>query len=281
MDKLIIGCGYLGRRVAELWRAQGQRVTATTRRQENLAGGTDGTIICDVLDAQSLEGLPQAETVLYAVGLDRSAGASMRSVYVDGLANVLERLPAPGKFIYVSSSSVYGQTGGEWVDEEAPTLPLEESGQIVLAAENVLRAKLPTAVVLRFAGIYGPGRLLRQKTVHDGAPIVGAGDRWLNLIHVEDGARVVLAAEQRAVPGRFYNVCDDQPVQRQVFFTALAKELGAPVPRFVPPPPGTPLPPHERANRRLRNRRLHEELQCTLRHPGYEEGISASVLRVS
>ena len=79
----------------------------------------------------------------------------MQAVYVDGLANVLDQLPRPNCFLYISSSSVYGQTGGGWVDETAPTEPNEDAGRIVLEAENLLRAKLPDAIVLRFAGIYG------------------------------------------------------------------------------------------------------------------------------
>src|SRR5207247_1991336 len=122
------------------------------------------------------------------------------------LANVLAQLPPPKRFIYVSSSSVYGQTNGGWVDETSPTEPNEESGRIVLEAENLLRAKLPNAIFLRFAGIYGPGRLLRRQTIERGDPIVGDADKWLNLIHVDDGARVILAAEERAEPGRVYNV---------------------------------------------------------------------------
>jgi nucleoside-diphosphate-sugar epimerase len=185
-------------------------------------------------------------------------------------------LPRPGKFIYISSSSVYGQSGGEWVDEDAATEPEEESGRIVLAAEQTLRAKLPEAVILRFAGIYGPGRLLRQKAVQAGEPIAADGNRWLNLIHVEDGARAVLAAEERAVPGRTYNICDDQPVPRHAFYAALAKKLGAPEPRFVSPPPGVATP-HEKGNRRLRNQRMRQELRVVLRYPDYQAGLDASL----
>ena len=279
MDKLIIGCGYLGHRIAALWHNQGQRVLATSRRPATFTGSVAEAVVCDVLDPETLRDLPEVDTVVYAIGFDRSAGASMRSVYVDGLANVLERLPAPRKFIYVSSSSVYGQTDGGWVDEEAATEPLEEAGQIVRAAEKVLEAKLPDAVVLRFAGIYGPDRLLRQKAILAGEPIVGDGDKWLNLIHVEDGARVVLAAEQHARPGRTYNVCDNQPVKRHVFYAVLAQQLAAPPPCFVPPPSDMPSPPHEKANRRLRNQRMREELQVTLRYENYQAGIVASLGR--
>jgi nucleoside-diphosphate-sugar epimerase len=284
--KLVIGCGYVGRRVAALWRAQGQRVHATTRRPaEAAAFRADGVdpVICDVLDPASLAHLPVAETVLYAIGFDRASGASMRSVYVDGLANVLAHLPPPGRFIYVSSSSVYGQSDGGWVDEDAATEPEEESGKIVLAAEQVLRAKLPAAVILRFSGIYGPGRLLRQRAIEKGEPIVADADKWLNLIHVVDGARAILAAETHATPGRVYNICDDQPVRRRDFYAELARSLGAPSPRFVAPPSalgaGLPTPPlpHEKGNRRIHNGRMREELRVELRYAGFMQGLATSV----
>jgi nucleoside-diphosphate-sugar epimerase len=278
MDKLIVGCGYLGTRVAALWLGQGQRVLATTRTPGAWTDSRPEPIVCDVLLPDTLCKLPLADTVVYAVGFDRTSGASMRSVYVDGLANVIEHLPAPGKFIYISSSSVYGQADGGWVDEESATEPEEASGQIVLAAEKLLQSRLPEAVILRFAGIYGPGRLLRQKTIQAGEPIVGDGARWLNLIHVDDGARAVLAAEEHAHLGRVYNVCDDHPVQRREFYTALAKQMGAPEPRFVAPPVGFPAPPHEKGNRRLRNSRMYEELQVTLHYPRFDAGIKASLV---
>lgn len=188
----------------------------------------------------------------------------MRAVYVEGLGNVLRALPKPKTFIHVSSTSVYGQSNGSWVDEDSPTEPQEESGRIVLEAERILLALCPEAVILRFAGIYGPGRLLRQKTVAAGEPIVGDPDKWLNLIHVEDGARAVLAAEERGIPGRVYNISDGQPVRRREFFTALARKLNAPPPKFVAPPTDQPTPPHEKGNRRIRNDRMRDELQVVV-----------------
>ena len=278
MNHLIVGCGYLGRRVAKLWLAQGHHVFGVTRRPESAAAlqheGIE-PIVADVLRPDSLNGLPSVDTVLHAVGLDRTSGVSMRSVYVDGLANVLDHLPKPRRFIYISSSSVYGQTDGAWVDEDSLTEPLEESGRIVLEAERLLRARLPEAIILRFAGIYGPGRLLRRKTIEAGEPIVGDADKWLNLIQVEDGARAVLAAQECGQPGGTYNICDDQPVRRRDFYGELARVLGAPTPRFVAPPVDQPTPPHEKANRRIRNRRMREELGMTPRFHNHVEGLRA------
>src|SRR5262249_54229847 len=125
-DKLILGCGYLGRHVAALWRARGHRVMATTRtkaRGDELCALGAEPLVCDVLDRTSLRQLPSVESILYSVGLDRSAKQPMRRVYVEGLANVLDALAGklPARFVYVSSTSVYGQTEGEEVDESAAT----------------------------------------------------------------------------------------------------------------------------------------------------------------
>ena len=280
MDKLIIGCGYLGRRIAKLWIAEGHQVFATTRSEakahELRQIGVE-PVLCDVLNPQSLIALPSADTVVHCIGLDRASGRTMRDVYVRGLSNVLTRLPKPKRFLYVSSTSVYGQTEGEEVDERAPTLPMEEAGKIVLEAERALRGVLPDAVVLRFAGIYGPGRLLRRQTIEKGESIIGDPHKWLNLIHVDDGAAAVLAAEAHAQGGGVYNIADDCPVRRRDFYNSLARVLGAKQPTFVLPSPDVPLPSHERANRRIVNRRLHEELKMMLRYPSYEVGLPASV----
>jgi nucleoside-diphosphate-sugar epimerase len=276
---LVVGCGFLGRRAARRWRAAGRTVSALTRsdeRSEQFRAEGIEPILGDVTEPASLR-FPQSDTVLYAVGLDRTAGQSMREVYVGGLANVLGGLPRPRCFIYVSSTSVYGQTDGEEVDETAATDPEEESGKIVLEAERLLRERMPEAIILRFAGIYGPGRLLRRRSIESGEVIVGDPERWLNLIHVEDGVMAVLAAAERGRPGEVYNVSDGQPVRRREFYTSLARLLKAPKPRFVPPPTDAPLPPHERAHRRIVSRRLRDDLAVTLRYPDHDSGLAASL----
>lgn len=232
--RLIFGCGYLGRVVARLWRDRGDRVAALTRRNAGaLAALGAEPIVGDVCDRASLTGLPAARTVLYAVGMDRSAGRSMQEVYVRGLANVLDALPPGERFIYVSSTSAYGQTGGEWVAEASATAPSEESGKVVREAEQLLRAKRPDAIILRFAGLYGPNRLLRKVALLKGEPLVGDADKWLNLVHVADGASAVLHAEANAAPGATYNVSDGTPVTRRDFYTRLGELLGVEA-RFEP-----------------------------------------------
>jgi len=274
-DVLVIGCGYLGRRVALRWIAAGRRVAALTRgRTAELAALGLEPIVSDVLDPDSLRRLPEVSTVLYAVALDRSSGRSMREVYVTGLGNVLAAMPPCGRFLYVSSTSVYGQADGSEVDESSATVPVEESGRVVLDAEKLLREKMPSAIVLRFAGIYGPDRLLRRQALLNGEPLVGDADKWLNLIHVEDGAGAVLAVEGHGRPGETYIVADDTPVRRREFYTQLARLLGAPGARFEPYPSGKVAQPE--ANRRVSNRKLRA-LGWVPRYPSYAEGLAASL----
>jgi nucleoside-diphosphate-sugar epimerase len=279
-DKLVIGCGYLGRRAAALWLAQGHRVWATTRRPDRAEEWRRqglAPVLCDVLAPGSLQTLPAVETVVYCVGVDRSAGQPLRRVYVEGLANVLAELVGSGgakrpeRFVYVSSTSVYGQSQGEEVDETSSTNPAEETGQVVLEAEGLLRERLSGAIVLRFAGIYGPERLIRAQALRAGTPLIGDPDTWLNLIHVEDGAAAVVIAADRGVPGTIYNVADDQPVRRREFFVRLAELLGVAEPRFVPADAVT-----ANTNRRIDNRRLRRELGVELRYPSCAEGLPAS-----
>jgi nucleoside-diphosphate-sugar epimerase len=271
-DGLIVGCGYLGRRVAAKWREAGRRVAALTRRNTAVlsALGID-PVVGDVLDPASLRDLPPADTVLFAVGLDRAANKTQHEIYVHGLGHVLDTLPPPRRFVYVSSTGVYGQTDGGWVDEASPTEPVEPSGRVILEAERLLRARMPDAIVLRFAGIYGPGRLLRQQALLAGEPLVGDSRKWLNLIHVEDGADAVVAAAERGAPGETYNVTDDEPVPRRDFYTLLAELLRAPVARFDDrPEPGT-------ANRRVSNRKALQPLGWAPRYRSYREGLHVSV----
>lgn len=277
MDCLIAGCGYLGGRVAARWLSQGHRVFATTRSPEGAAALKQQglqAMVCDVLDPASLKQLPAVQTVCHAVGWDKQAGRTMRDVYVTGLANLLDRLPAPERFIFVSSSGVYGQAAGEEVDENSATEPLDDSGKVVLEAERLLHYRLPAAIILRLAGIYGPGRLFRRDALLAGQPLVGDPDRWLNLIQVDDAAAAVQAAQARGQKGTVYNVADGCPVRRRDFFQELARLLGAPPPRFQLPGPGTPVPSHERTNRRIVARRLREELGVHLEFPSYREGLA-------
>ena len=190
-----------------------------------------------MLAPESLGRLPEAERVFYCVGFDRAAGSSMRHVYVDGLQNVLDRLPPPvTRLVYASSTGVYGQTGGEWVDEASPTCPQHESGRVCLEAEErVLNWAKTTdrsasAIILRFAGLYGPGRMVRRSILERGEPIPGDPHKFLNLIHIDDAAQAASAALDGRPAEPIYVVSDDRPVTRQEYYTRMADTLGTPEP---------------------------------------------------
>ena len=241
----------MGRRVAEAWRDAGRTVYALTRsRADELRAAGLSPLTGDVTDPTSLAALrelPPLSTVLYAVGLDRRAGHSMRAVYVEGLRHVLGgrcRRSSAGSTSAARASTA--RTDGSVVTERSPTDPLDESGRVVLEAERTLLAAKPDAVVLRFAGLYGPGRWLRKAALLDGEPYTADADKWLNLVHVEDGVRAVLAAETHATPGHIYNVADGSPVRRRDFYTEAARQLDAPAATFTPP-----ATPAVEANRRV------------------------------
>ncbi|WP_337174541.1 nicotinate-nucleotide--dimethylbenzimidazole phosphoribosyltransferase [Paludisphaera sp.] len=285
MSLLVIGCGYLGERVAREHARRGEPVFALTRSAAR-AGEFEAIglrpVIGDVLD-DSLR-LPAVDRVLHAVGYDRTAAPSKRSVYVDGLANILGRLPSSvGRLVYVGSTSVYGDRDGGWVDEETPTEPITEAGRICLEAERVLAAWAGrsgvSTVVVRCAGLYGPGRIIRRDLIAKGEPIPGDPDRHLSLIHIDDAGRAATAALDAASPGPLYLAADDRPVRRREYYRVVAAALGAPSPSFAPPAPGSSEAARDTVDRRIRNRRLKAELGLALRYPTIETGVPAALGR--
>jgi nucleoside-diphosphate-sugar epimerase len=286
VSTLIVGCGYLGRRVGVLLRTRGEQVAGTARsaaRAGELAALGIEPVVADVLDGGSLRGLPKAERVVYCVGFDRSARASLRTVYIDGLENVLGHLTGPvSRLVYASSTGVYGQTGGEWVDEHSLAAPPHESGKLCLEAEQRIRAwsrhnPHGSAIVLRLAGLYGPERVVRRAYIERGDTIVGDPDRFLNLIHIDDAASAVAAAVEAVAAGELYLISDDRPVTRREYYCAVAAQLGAREPRFEPPQPGSLEESRDAANKRVANQRMKRELGVVLQYPNITTGLPAAL----
>ena len=286
MTKLIIGCGYLGQRVARKWRDAGKAVVVVTRsdsRAEAFRQQGYQAILADVTRPETLTQLPIAESVLFAVGFDRASKNSIQQVYADGLRNVLAALPAKtGRLVYISTTGVYGPADGAWVDEVTPPDPRREGGRASLAAEQLLAAHPlgRRSVILRLAGIYGSARIPFIRELRTNEPIAAPASGWLNLIHVDDAVEVVIAAYALApfVDGpRVYCVSDGQPVQRGEFYSELARQIGAQPPRFVEPDTNSPRAARAEANRRIGNERMLADLRVTLTHPDYRAGLADAV----
>jgi nucleoside-diphosphate-sugar epimerase len=281
--KLVFGCGYLGLRVARRWRARGDVVLAVTRsnrRADEFARLGLSPLRADVTDPASLADLPIAQTVLFAVGHDRSAGKSIRQVFVEGLRNVLAALPPEtGRVIYISSTGVYGQCDGEWVDESSPCRPEREGGRACLEAELSLREHPlgQRAVILRMGGLYGPRRIPRRRELEEGLPIAAPEHGYLNLIHVEDAADIVLAAEAESPAPAIYNVTDGHPVLRGEYFREAARVVGAPTPQFTPPPEDSPSAQRAASDKRVSNRALVAQFHPRFQFPTYRDGLAAIV----
>ncbi len=290
MAKLVIGCGYLGRRVAAKWTEAGESVFALTRSAER-AGEFENRgwepVVGDVTAVgiqTTLQNLPEWDGVLYAVGYDRASGLSQREVYVDGLENVLKALAGRvRKFLYISSTSVYGQNQGEWIDETSPTEPTRPNGKICREAERLIEQFFPpgekalkaSANILRLAGIYGPGRLLRRlNDLRSGTPIPGNPEGWLNLIHVDDAVRTLLACEDRGEPGEICLVSDDRPIRRREYYGQLAKLAGVELPAFDE---GSESRYAKGLGKRCSNRKIRKKLRVEFQFPTIFEGLQHAV----
>jgi nucleoside-diphosphate-sugar epimerase len=278
MRCLIIGCGYLGQRVAQLLLADDHEVSALTRSEKNaekLAGLGVSPMVGDIMLPETLC-FPEVDVVVYAVGMDRTAAYSKRQVYVDGLRNALDSIQTTEKLIYVSSTAVYGQSDAEWVDETSVTEPVSEGGKICLEAEQLLRERCSDAIIVRLAGIYGPQRLLRAvASLRDQQPIAGNPDAFLNLVHVDDAAELVRVISMAAVVPKCILGCDGNPTTRGEYYAELAKVLNAPAPVF-----DATLPTRSGSgglNKRCRSRELPTLEGFNMMFPSIVEGLPDAV----
>jgi len=235
-SRLIVGCGYLGRRVAARWLSQGSRVWGLTRspeRARELAALGIEPLIGDVTAPDSIPELPPVETMFWAVGFDRTAGSTPRDVHLLGLGRILDLLPPRARTILSSSTGVWGNDDGAVVNESTPAHPSREAGIVLLEAEALLHSRVgDRGTALRFAGLYGPGRLPRLEDLRVGRPIAADPDSWLNLIHVDDAAQVVSAVAAAGSPRPMYVVSDGVPVRRREWYAHLARRSGSPPPTW-------------------------------------------------
>lgn len=292
-SRLIIGAGYLGKRLARAWLSQGDAVFAVTRSAERaclLASEGFRPILADVTQPETLSRLPAVDTAVFCVAYDRKSHDSPSSVYVEGLRNVLHTAAGESDcIVHVSSTGVYGDRAGEWTDESSPTQPSRPSAKALLEAEDVLRSSSAgqRSIVLRLAGIYGPGRIPLLNNVRQEIPLPGDGNAVINLIHVDDAVTAILLASDKAARPNLFNVSDGHPVSRAAFYAELARLLNLPGPKFEYPSqrgaatdsgstPGR-VATRGTGHKRVSNDKICRELGFSCRYPNYSQGLLSVV----
>lgn len=284
MDRIfIIGFGDLGHRVAALYRNRGAPVSGLTRHSEKGGREVDGAVgvFGDLDRPETLDGLPIAGTLLYYFAPPPPRGDT--DPRMAAFLAAADKAP-PRRVVYVSTSGVYGDRGGEWVDETAEPRPATDRARRRLDAERRLRAwgrahDVPV-VILRVGGIYGPGRLPVER-LEKGLPTLREADcGYTNRIHIDDLATICIAAAERGRPDAIYNVSDGHPGTMTGYFKAVATRLGLPAPPEVPlAEADARLSPAMRSylteSRRLDNHRLLDELGVVLHYPDLEAGLAA------
>lgn len=255
--------------------------------ESELRAGGITPLVGDVTQPTSLSELPGPfDWVVNAVSSSKGGADVYRSVYLDGTRNLLAWLATMPvrKFVYTSSTSVYGQTDGSEVTEEAPAQPATETGRLLVETEGLLLAAAQAmnfpAVILRVAGIYGPGRgHLFQQFLRDEARIGGDGRRLINMVHREDVVGGIVAALERGVPGRIYNVADEEAVSQLDFLTWLAGQLQKPLPPFASVAENAARK-RGLTNKQVANFRLRMELGYQLTYPNFRAGYAAEMRRL-
>ncbi|MBI3882497.1 MAG: SDR family oxidoreductase [Verrucomicrobia bacterium] len=289
MRVLIVGCGYVGLPLgAELARL-GHEVFGLRRS----AGGEDALIaagikplIGDVSKSETLAPLPGPfDWVVNCVSSGKGGAAEYREIYLNGTRHLIEWLaPTPlKKFVYTSSTSVYGQTDSSLVKESSSTQPQSETSQVLVETEKLLldaaSARKFPAVILRVAGIYGPERgHLYQQYLRDEARIAGKGERLINMVHRDDVVACIITALKSGKPGEVYNAVDDEPVTQLHFFRWLSETLGKDLPPFATEEENAARK-RGLTQKKVSNRKARMEMGWQLKYPTFRHGYSAEIKR--
>jgi nucleoside-diphosphate-sugar epimerase len=272
---LIAGCGYVGAVLAERLLEKGHEVFGLRRRMAALPPGTR-LLTADLSQALSLGVLPDCiDAVCIMLSADAFEENAYRRAYIEGPANLLLALKSgtepPRRVIFVSSTSVYHQEQGEWVDENSPAEPQGFPGRQLLDGERAIAGGEIPAVIVRLGGIYGPGRGRLIDEVRSGrATYPENGPVYTNRIHRDDAAGLLVHLLDLPKPEALYCGVDNEPADRRTVLEWLAQQTGA-----APPQPGRSNETERllRGNKRVSNRRLLDS-GYVLRYPTFRQGYA-------
>lgn len=276
MTTLLAGCGDLGTEVGLRFAAAGHRVVGWRRSPEKLPAAIEG--VAADLGGTNLPAIPaDTSAVVVAVAADSPTETAYRAAYVDGLTHVLDALDrdgvTPRRVLFVSSTAVYGDAAGGWVDEGTTAEPGGFSGRVLREAEDLLLSRLrgtgSEAVVLRLGGIYGPGRTRLIDQVRSGAAVIPDQPRFTNRIHRDDAAAAIVhLASVAAAPAPVYVGVDNDPAELGDVLRFLAAEMG------YPEPPVGPAGEARGGNKRCSNALLRAS-GLEFAYPTFREGYRA------
>lgn len=284
---IILGCGYIGRRLARHYLDRGDRVLGIVRSPESAAALNAEGIPALAHDLGSpVPGIAEAPQFagarVFHLAPPPDAGTS--DLHTRHLVDAFAHLGNPVRLVYISTTGVYGDCDGAWVDEDRPVQPQAERARRRWDAEQTLaqwRAATGAALVtLRVAGIYGPDRLPLER-IRSGLPLVRPEDApWSNRIHADDLVTACVTAMERGANGAIYNACDGNPSTMTDYFFQVADAAGLPRPPVIALAEAqgqlsAGMLSYMRESRRLSNRRLVDELGVSLRYPSLDKGLAS------
>ena len=279
---LSIGHGFSARALAARLVPQGWRIVGTTRSPDKADAIADTGVEPVVWPGADLGALiAQSPNVLVSAGPD-SAGDPVLNAVEDAVTRAAPDLRWVG---YLSTTGVYGDHDGDWVDEDTPLTPSTKRGRARVTAEARWQAipDLPLHI-FRLAGIYGPGRGPFAKVRAGTARRIIKQGQVFSRIHVEDIAQALELSLQRPDPGAVYNLCDDDPAPPQDVIAHAAELLGLPVPPAIPFDQAdmTPIARSFYAeSKKVRNDRIKQALGWAPQFPTYRAGLTALLARDS
>lgn len=285
-DLLILGCGDVGRRLARHYLAQGQRVLGVVRSEASRRALLEQDIPAVALDLAMADLCTLPLVGRRVFHLAPPPGQGIEDRVTRRLVAASARQGAPQRLVYISTSGVYGDCAGAWVDETWPVRPNADRSRRRWDAERHLREwrrdAASSLVILRVAGIYGPGRLPLDR-IRRSLPLVRESEApFSNRIHVDDLVQACIAAMERGVDGEVYNVCDGHPSTMTDYFFQVADAAGLPRPPVIAISEmdgqmSAGMQSYMSESRRLSNRKLCDELGVELAYPTLQAGLAEAI----
>lgn len=269
---LVAGCGYVGTELATRLADLGQRVWGLRRRARPTRPHSVRWLSADLCNRQQLDAClpPRLDAVVYCASSDARSEAAYARAYVQGLQTLLAALEGRGteRLLFTSSTAVYGQSGGERVDEQSLTEPAHFSGRLMLEAEALVANSPARGTVLRCSGIYGPGRTRLVEQVRRGELLRASEGRLTNRIHRDDLVGATQHVLKLPAPPPCVVLSDDEPATSETVAGFIASQLGVELHNPVTEPRSLSAQGKRCDNTLLR------KLGYRLQYPTYREGYA-------